>query len=58
MQFSLGDFARGFAESGSEQIAKTRARNEKLVNAGIERAMSRGTELWNERRNKAKNVQE
>ena len=24
MQFSFGDFARGFAESGSEQIAKTR----------------------------------
>ena len=58
MQFSFGDFARGFAESGSEQIAKTRARNEKLVNAGIERAMSRGTELWNERRNKAKTIQE
>ena len=43
MKFLLGDFAAGIAESGSEHITKTRERNEKLINAGIERAMSRGT---------------
>ena len=58
MKFLLGDFARGFVQSASEEFDKTRERNEKLVNAGVERAMTMGTDLWKERRDKTKMFQE
>lgn len=54
MKFLFGDFAAGFAEGASEQFAEKRKRNENLINAGIERAMTQGTELWKERNERAK----
>ena len=56
MKFLFGDFAAGFAEGASEQFAEKRKRNENLINAGIERAMTQGTELWKERNERAKVV--
>ena len=54
MKLMWGDFARGFTGSLREDYRRTRERNERVIDAGINRAIERGTKLYDKRKGRDK----
>ena len=50
MAILWGDVARGFTGALREDYKKTRERNERIIDAGINRAVERGTRLYDQRK--------
>ena len=54
----FGDFALGFAKGATEQFEIGRTKTQKMVDAGIVRATSRGTELFKENEARTQELKE
>ena len=50
MAILWGDVARGFTGALREDYKRTRERNERVIDAGINRAIDRGTKLYDKRK--------